>query len=106
LLGKADGQFVYTTLAEEGEEADQWIRISEVCAATTLVAYPNPTWNVVYLKGLDATEKHYEMHDVMGRVVAEGNLSAAQNAIDMSNLAPGTYRLVLQDYGVIALVKE
>jgi hypothetical protein len=106
LLGKADGQFVYTTLAEEGEEADQWIRISEVCNATSLIAYPNPTWNVVYLKGLDATEKHYELHDVMGRVVAVGHLSAAQNTIDMSNLAPGAYRLVMQGYGVIAIVKE
>jgi hypothetical protein len=42
----------------------------------------------------------------MGRTVAVGNLSSAQNAIDMSNLAPGTYRLVLQGYGVIAIVKE
>ena len=58
------------------------------------------------MKGLEATEKHYELHDVMGRVVAVGNLSAAQNAIDMSNLASGTYRLVLQGYGVIAIVKE
>ena len=106
LLGKSDGHFVYTTLAEEGEEADQWIRISEVCNATTPVVYPNPTWNVVYLKGLEAAEKHYELHDVMGRVVAVGNVSVAQNAIDMSNLAPGTYRLVLQGHGVIAIVKE
>ncbi|MFM7388706.1 MAG: hypothetical protein ACKO5L_11170 [Bacteroidota bacterium] len=48
----------------------------------------------------------FALLDLMGRVVAVGNISAAQNAIDMSNLAPGTYRLVLQGYGVIAVVKE
>ena len=104
LTGKTEGNFVYITLEEEAEM--QWMRVADVCGERTLVAYPNPTWNVVYLKGLEAAEKHYELHDVMGRVVAVGNLSSAQNAIDMSNLAPGTYRLVLQGYGVIAIVKE
>ncbi|MCF8270001.1 MAG: T9SS type A sorting domain-containing protein, partial [Crocinitomicaceae bacterium] len=104
LTGKTEGNFVYITMEEEAEM--QWMRVADVCGERTLVAYPNPTWNVVYLKGLEATEKHYELHDVMGRVVAVGNLSVAQNAIDMSNLASGTYRLVLQGYGVIAIVKE
>jgi uncharacterized protein (TIGR02145 family) len=104
LTGKTEGNFVYVTMEEEAEM--QWMRVADVCSERTLVAYPNPTWNVVYLKGLEAAEKHYELHDVMGRVVAVGNLSAAQNAIDMSNLAPGTYHLVLQGYGVIAILKE
>jgi hypothetical protein len=104
LTGKTEGNFVYITMEEEAEM--QWMRVADGCSERTLVAYPNPTWNVVYLKGLEAAEKHYELHDVMGRVVAVGNLSSAQNAIDMSNLAPGTYRLVLQGYGVIAIVKE
>jgi hypothetical protein len=104
LSGKTEGNFVYITIEEELEM--QWMRVADVCTERTLVAYPNPTWNVVYLKGLEAAEKHYELQDVMGRTVAVGNLSSAQNAIDMSNLAPGTYRLVLQGYGVIAIVKE
>jgi uncharacterized protein (TIGR02145 family) len=104
LTGKTEGNFVYVTMEEEAEM--QWMRVADGCSERTLVAYPNPTWNVVYLKGLEAAEKHYELHDVMGRVVAVGNVSVAQNAIDMSNLAPGTYRLVLQGYGVIAIVKE
>jgi hypothetical protein len=104
LSGKTEGNFVYITIEEEVEM--QWMRVADVCTERTLVAYPNPTWNVVYLKGLEAAEKHYELQDVMGRTVAVGNLSSAQNAIDMSNLAPGAYRLVLQGYGVIAIVKE
>jgi hypothetical protein len=104
LSGKTEGNFVYITVEEEVEM--QWMRVADVCTERTLVAYPNPTWNVVYLKGLEASEKYYELQDVMGRTVAVGNLSSAQNAIDMSNLAPGTYRLVLHGYGVIAIVKE
>ena len=104
LTGKTEGNFVFVTMEEEVEM--QWMRVVDGCRERTLVAYPNPTWNVVYLKGLEASEKHYELHDVMGRVVSVGNLSSAQNAIDMSDLAPGTYRLMLQGYGVIAILKE
>ena len=106
LLGKEEGHFVYTIGVEGQEEGGQWIRISDVCASTSIIAYPNPTSNVVYFKGLETDERHYELHDVMGRTVAIGNLSVTNNSIDMSMFAPGTYRLVLQGYGVIAIVKQ
>jgi hypothetical protein len=73
---------------------------------TYLVIHPNPTWNIVYLKGLEATDKPYELHDLMGRVVAVGNISAAQNAIDMTSFASGTYRLVVKEVGVISIIKQ
>ena len=104
LFGIDEGNFVYAT--DEDGQVNKWLRITDLCGPKSIVVYPNPTNNVVYVKGLDDSEKFYELHDLMGRVVAVGNLSSAQNAIDMSNLASGTYRLVLQGYGVIAIVKE
>ena len=98
------GNYVYITIDEEMEQ--QWIRLVDVCDVRGIVAYPNPTWNVMYFKGLDLEDKQYELHDLMGRIVAVGNLSAEQNSIDMSALDPGAYRLVLQGYGVISIVKE
>ena len=98
------GNYVYITIDEEMEQ--QWIRLVDVCDVRGIVAYPNPTWNVMYFKGLDLDDKQYELHDLMGRIVAVGNLSAEQNSIDMSALDPGAYRLVLQGYGVISIVKE
>jgi hypothetical protein len=104
LEGKSNGQFVYLTFDEETEM--EWMRIQDVCSENEIIAFPNPTESRVYLKGLDNNDKYFELHDVMGRVVAVGSLSVTQNAIDLSTFAPGTYRLVLQGYGVISIVKD
>jgi hypothetical protein len=98
------GNYVYITIEEEMEQ--QWMRIVDVCEDGGIVAYPNPTWNVFYLKGLDLEDKHYELYDLMGRIVAVGNISSASNAVDISSLDPGTYRLVIQGGGMISIVKE
>ena len=98
------GNYVYITTEEEMEQ--QWIRLVDVCDVRGIVAYPNPTWNVMYFKGLDLDDKQYELHDLMGRIVAVGNLSAEQNVIDMTALEPGAYRLVLKGHSVISIVKE
>jgi hypothetical protein len=103
LEGKSNGQFVYLTFDEETEM--EWMRIQDVCSENEIIAFPNPTESRVYLKGLDNNDKYFELHDVMGRVVAVGSLSVTQNAIDLSTFAPGTYRLILQGYGVITIIR-
>ena len=104
LEGKSNGKFVYLTFDQETEM--EWMRLQDVCGENAIIAFPNPTESKVYFKGLDTHEKYYELHDVMGRIVAVGSLSVTQNAIDLSTFAPGTYRLVLQGYGVISIVKD
>ncbi|MFN4951265.1 MAG: T9SS type A sorting domain-containing protein, partial [Flavobacteriales bacterium] len=103
IMAKPQGNYVYETTEEE--TVMQWIRIVNVCNERTLVAYPNPTRDVMYLKGLEAEDKYYEISDLMGRVIAVGNVSIGHNEIDMSALTPGTYRLMLQGYGIIVIVK-
>lgn len=68
-------------------------------AENTLVVFPNPVDNILYVGGeiLDGTS--YSIYDLTGRLVVESSLNVSDNSIDMSAISQGIYQLVLSNDG-------
>ncbi len=60
---------------------------------TNVRLYPNPVRDLLYLNGVDQNAD-YELVDLNGRLVGEGQIEAAQ--IDLSSLKSGVYFIVLR----------
>jgi hypothetical protein len=66
--------------------------------------YPNPVVDFILLKISFSSYTEYTLHDVMGRIVKKGTISAAETRINMSELTSGIYLLQI-DNATIRLVK-
>ena len=60
-----------------------------------MLFYPNPVKNTIYFKGLQTKEKFYRIVDVTGRVLEKGKLSKTEQSINVSELIPGYYSIIL-----------
>jgi len=60
-----------------------------------MLFYPNPVKNTIYFKGLQSKEKFYRIVDVTGRVLKKGKLSKTGQSINVSELIPGYYSIIL-----------
>lgn len=56
--------------------------------------YPNPASNVINI--IAGGYETFEIHDLMGRIVASGTLAEGKNVLDVSTLAAGAYRVLLR----------
>lgn len=86
-----------TTYLAAGLEADQvhfltldqlTTEIDEPAPAASVMVYPNPTVDRLYVKGADSPGR-FEIRDITGRMLARGNWSA--EGIPVAVLAPGFY---------------
>lgn len=57
--------------------------------------FPNPTSDVLNINTSEFTNVTYAMYDVLGKLVMQNKLSAEQTPIPVSNLAPGSYSIIL-----------
>ncbi|MBT8256281.1 MAG: T9SS type A sorting domain-containing protein, partial [Bacteroidia bacterium] len=62
-----------------------------------VVVYPNPSSDLVNIKGLDETDYTIQLIDLQGRIVSD-KFSAAENpTINISDLANGIYQMLISD---------
>jgi|SRR5690554_5274682 len=59
------------------------------------IVYPNPMGNDLFIQTENFEQMAYILYDATGRVVSENQLDNSKTGIDVSNLAPSTYSLVL-----------
>ena len=59
--------------------------------------FPNPTSEVLNIRTSTFENVTYTLYDAMGKLVLQDRLSAEQTAIQVSQLAPGSYSLILNN---------
>lgn len=76
----------------------------------TIALYPNPTYNVLNISFSEAISNtmQYDIIDALGRVVAQGILTAGQNNTQISTdfLSSGTYSLRLNNTQDLYIIKK
>ncbi|MBS1570748.1 MAG: T9SS type A sorting domain-containing protein [Bacteroidetes bacterium] len=71
------------------------VGVAEVSKPAPLSIWPNPGQGTVYLQWPGNIVVHAEVHDVMGRTVAGPVLLNAPFILNLSNLPPGLYHVLL-----------
>jgi hypothetical protein len=61
------------------------------------IIFPNPTQDVLNIKTSSFENLTYTLYDVQGKLVVQDILSAEQTPIQVSQLAPGSYSLTLNN---------
>lgn len=61
----------------------------------SVVAYPNPTKDVINIKLQQSDEINYFLTDMNGKVIQRGQFNGTEYKIDLSNYISGTYNLTL-----------
>ena len=61
------------------------------------IIYPNPTEDVLKIRTSTFEKVTYTLYDVQGKLVMQDRLSAEQTPIQVSQLAPGSYSLTLNN---------
>ncbi|MFT6443014.1 MAG: hypothetical protein ACJASQ_001110 [Crocinitomicaceae bacterium] len=61
------------------------------------IIFPNPTSDVLNIKTSTFENVTYTLYDAMGKLVLQDKLSAEQTPIQVSQLAPGSYSLTLNN---------
>jgi hypothetical protein len=59
--------------------------------------FPNPTSEVLNIRTSTFENVTYTLYDAQGKLVLQDKLSAEQTAIQVSQLAPGSYSLILNN---------
>lgn len=72
--------------------------------------FPNPTSEVLNIRTSTFENVTYTLYDAMGKLVLQDKLSAEQTPIQVSQLAPGSYTLILnnqtQNLKTFKLIKQ
>lgn len=61
------------------------------------IVFPNPTSDVLNIRTSSFQNVTYTMYDAQGKLVMQNMLSAEQTPIQVSQLAPGNYSLMLNN---------
>ena len=73
----------------------------------TLTVYPNPASDHVILEGLDKNRSNtIRLLDVTGKLLFEDFIKDSQHRIDLSQLQPGVYHVVVNGNEHFQLVKK
>jgi len=59
----------------------------------SLLVYPNPTSNIITIKGKEGMNQSFSIFDQMGRIVFNGKLSGISTEVNLLNLSKGVYTL-------------
>lgn len=75
-----------------------------------VIIYPNPTEDVLNIKTSTFENVTYTLYDALGKLLLQDNLSSVQTPIQVSQLAPGSYSLTLnnqtQNLKTFKLIKQ
>jgi len=78
---------------DEGCDVD----IQYVDELTGIRIYPNPNDGVFFIDNQENTQLEYEIYDLYGREIRQGNLISTQEQIHLKNIPKGVYLLRLTD---------
>ncbi len=81
-----------------GSEVKQLYNLNSLSIANTIakykiIAYPNPTTNLIEISGVDLLNKKIELSNSDGKVI---NTEVKDNKIDISNLSSGIYFILVK----------
>jgi hypothetical protein len=62
-----------------------------------VIIYPNPTEDVLNIRTSTFENVTYTLYDAQGKLVMQDKLSAEQTPIQVSQLAPGNYSIILNN---------
>ena len=72
--------------------------------------FPNPTEDALIIRTMTFANVSYTLYDAQGKLLLQDKLSAEQTAIQVSQLAPGSYSLLLnnetQNLKTFKLIKQ
>jgi hypothetical protein len=96
------GQVVYTTNTGSSSSVAQGVQhayeifsvgIDENELTISLNVYPNPTEDNLILEIIDFSNKKlmYQLTDIQGKLLVDGQIIEVQTFLDLSGLAPATY---------------
>jgi sugar lactone lactonase YvrE len=80
--------------------------ISTIPSLTTISIYPNPNSGSFILQSNGSIGKEYTVYDMIGRVMAQGTITADKQNIDLKGIAMGSYTLEVQGSKAIRFVIE
>ncbi len=98
------GEFIFTIFAENRTEGSGLSNLVETGDAAELYAYPNPTYNVVLIGGLQPALPLYLLNS-SGRLVNTFLADSETLEIQMQELASGHYLFVQVDKGRIRVAR-
>ena len=102
------GQVVYTTATGSGGTSEQGVQhayeiftvdINETPFVVSLTVFPNPTADKLNLQisNYQNERLRYQLFDLNGKLILDGNISSVQTIIDMGTLPTAEYLVKLMD---------
>ncbi len=73
--------------------------------ASEFAIYPNPTSNILNLKGLDNSDFSIQIVDMQGRILTTDFNMDGSGSMDVSTLASGLYHLIISNENRIIAIK-
>jgi hypothetical protein len=80
--------------------------ITSVTNAETISLYPNPNNGSFMLQSSGNIGKEYTIYDMIGRVVAQGNINSDKQTITLKNISAGAYTLEIKGNKAVRFVVE
>lgn len=110
LFASTNGQYSVVVSNGCGSDTSDCITIDNIglneLPVSSLILYPNPTFNAVFISGLSDENSPYELMDMQGRIIEKGFLSKALNTIELLNLPKGLYWLSVENFKPLEIVKQ
>ena len=73
------------------------VELEESAALNSIIVYPNPTMDKLYVQIEPTLQVHYDLFDSNGKLITKNTLTSHQNSIRVNGLSPGNYLLKLTD---------
>jgi hypothetical protein len=83
----------------QGFHQTNWnfVGVEDFAPSYKAIIFPNPTEDVLNIKTSTFENVTYTLYDAQGKLVIQDELSAEQTLIQVSQLAPGSYSLTLNN---------
>ena len=84
----------------QGFHQTNWnfVSIEDHVPSYEAIIFPNPTSEILTIKTSTFENVTYALYDAQGKLVIQDKLSSLQTAIQVSQLAPGAYSLILNNH--------
>jgi len=88
-----------TTAITQGFHQTNWnfVGVEDYALHFEVTVFPNPTEDVLTIQTTTFERVTYSLYDAQGKLVLKDALSAEQTPIQVSQLAPGSYSLTLNN---------
>ncbi len=83
----------------QGFHQTNWnfVSIEDHVPSYEAIIFPNPTSEILTIRTSSFENVNYTLYDAQGKLVIQDKLSSAQTPIQVSQLAPGAYSLILHN---------